>query len=421
MTQPVLPQPLPWKRNLAAMGLAQAFSSMGISFIYPFLPLLVFELDVREPRQVALWAGIASGIAGVPMLFAGPIWGLLADRYGRKKNALRALFGSAFAVTLQGLSLNIYHLVFARFLYGVLTGVHGSAQALVASSSPRHRITFGLGVLQAAWSMGNTIGPAMGAAAAALVGIRGAFVVAAVLLAAGGVFVLAVAREDFQPSSSTTHSPRRALRDLAHQMTSRRILPLLPVLFLLSILPAMMLVALPLLLRQLTGGSGAWATGGAFSLLGLAAVLSSYLSGWLADRLGLVRILVLGAAGLGIAFLPLAVVSSLPLILGALAIAGICQGALTTATAGLVGHRAPREQHGAVFGSVQSIGFIGFTLGPLLGGVVASVLGLRAVFLVQAVALLATAPLIVVILGRQRPLGPLAAGEPTTAKPEGLP
>ena len=140
------------------------------------------------------------------------------------------------------------------------------------------------------------------------------------------------------------------------------------------------------------------ATGIAFALRGLMAGLASYTSGWLANKVGLVRILVVACIGAGLSYLLLLFMDSSPMIFFTLALVGMFQGALLTAATGLVGITVPSAQLGASFGGLQSITLSSFTTGPLAAGVVVSTLGVRVVFLVQGLLVLTVAVLAVTFL-----------------------
>ena len=88
----------PWQRNLYVLWVAQATTALGFSFFFPFVPLFIQDLGIEDPGQAALWSGIAGGAGGLFMMVSGPVWGILSDRYGLKKNILRAMFGSAIVL-----------------------------------------------------------------------------------------------------------------------------------------------------------------------------------------------------------------------------------------------------------------------------------------------------------------------------------
>ncbi len=151
------PTDTPWKRNLAVIWVGEFLAISGFSLIIPFLPYYVQELGVRDPRQVALWAGMLTSAHAVAMTVVAPFWGNLADCYGRKLMVERSMFGGAFVLALMGFAQNVYQLLALRFLQGALTGTVVAATTLVASSVPRERIGSSLGLLQMAIYLGTAL------------------------------------------------------------------------------------------------------------------------------------------------------------------------------------------------------------------------------------------------------------------------
>jgi len=91
---------------------------MGFSFVNPFMPLFIQELGNFTNQQAAFWAGIATSVSGIAMFFSAPIWGIVADRWGRKPMVLRAMFGAGTVLALIGLAPDIYYVIALRFAQG---------------------------------------------------------------------------------------------------------------------------------------------------------------------------------------------------------------------------------------------------------------------------------------------------------------
>src|SRR5512136_2273210 len=84
-----------WRKNLYLVATSEFIVLIGFSCFTPFLPLYMQQLGHLASKDAALWAGIATGGAGLCMFLSAPIWGMLADRWGRKPMLLRAQFGGA--------------------------------------------------------------------------------------------------------------------------------------------------------------------------------------------------------------------------------------------------------------------------------------------------------------------------------------
>ncbi|MFQ5861102.1 MAG: MFS transporter [Dehalococcoidia bacterium] len=380
----------PWRRNLYVLWLSQFASIVSFSLAFPFIPLFIQTLGVDDPRQAAFWGGVSFSAMGFSMFFASPIWGILGDRFGRKKNVLRALFGSAVLVGVTGLSPNVPILVILRFFTGMVTGTVPTVMALVASMTPRHKIGFSISLMQMALFTGLAIGPLVGGVLAGTVGFRATFFVSGIGLAIIGILVLLAVRESFQrPQGATTsEGPVALLRGFFTLATSRTFLPVLALILLVQSVPVTILPVLPVFIRELSPESSTVAAGIAFGVLSAASSVASLVVAQVGQRLGLKRVLI-GAAWLGgIAYLPFALVQSVPQVVALVAVTGFAQGAMLSSAMSLVGTLVPPRQHSQAFGALQSVFSLAIGTGPLLGGVLATTLGLRAVFLVDGVLLL---------------------------------
>ena len=392
--QQIRKSPISWKRNLAVIWLAQSLTVVGFTFTFPFMPLFVQEVGISGGGQASLWAGIIQIAMGIAMVLSSPVWGLASDRYGRKKNVLRAMFGGALFHALAAFSTSVYHLLVFRALTGLTSGAFGPSMALVASTTPRERLPFSLGILQTAFFVGNTLGPLIGGLIADAWGLKGTFLVSGGVLTGAGLILQLFAREDFQrPSQSVSIFQRRAYAGLLRLLTSRELLPVFTTIFILQLFPIMAFTVLPVILESLSPTSGGSVTGVAFGVMGVTGALGSYITGWLTTRVSLIRILTAAAVGAGLSFSTLFFADSVAQFLLFLAIAGAFQGGMVAIPGALVGLAVTGEHQGAAFGGLQAVQVAAFSIGPFVGGVIAVAVALRWVFLVQAAGLL-TVPLV---------------------------
>ncbi|KLB30692.1 MFS transporter, partial [Xanthomonas hortorum pv. gardneri] len=135
---------------------------------------------------------------------------------------------------------------------------------------------------------------------------------------------------------------------------------------------------LPDLVRHFTGGDYAVAAGwiGWFGFL-FAAIqfVCSPLQGALSDRYGRRPVILLSCLGLGLDFILMAVAHSLPMLLLARVISGVCSASFSTANA-YIADVTPADKRAGAFGMLGAAFGIGFVAGPLIGGWLGSI-GLR--------------------------------------------
>lgn len=171
----VAPEFQHWKRNLWVCVLGSFSTIVAMTLLLPFLPLYVQQLGVEEPAAIARWSGIAYGATFFSAALTAPLWGKLADRYGRKLMLIRASLGMAVAMSLIGMATAPWQLVALRLLAGLLGGYASGSTILVASQTPKAQTGWALGVLSSGIMAGNVVGPLLGGLLPPLIGIRQTF------------------------------------------------------------------------------------------------------------------------------------------------------------------------------------------------------------------------------------------------------
>ena len=139
----------PWRRNLIVCVFGSFTTIVGMTLLLPFLPLYVEQLGVSDHAAIVQWSGVAYGATFLSAALTAPLWGRLADRYGRKLMLIRASLGMAIAMSLIGMAHNVYELVGLRLLAGLLGGYASGSTVLVAAQTPKARSGWAIGVLSA--------------------------------------------------------------------------------------------------------------------------------------------------------------------------------------------------------------------------------------------------------------------------------
>src|SRR5439155_2114300 len=90
--EPRAPSPEPLvSRDLFAVTAASFIGFTGFTLVMPFLPLYIRQLGVTDVGEIALWTGLCLGVTPGITAVLSPLWGRLADRYGRKIMVERSL------------------------------------------------------------------------------------------------------------------------------------------------------------------------------------------------------------------------------------------------------------------------------------------------------------------------------------------
>jgi DHA1 family multidrug resistance protein-like MFS transporter len=380
-----------WRGSLYALWGAQFTAIAAFSFVMPFIPFYVRELGVQETRQAALWAGVLLTGSGLMMALCSPVWGTLADRYGRKLMVERAMFSGAVVISLMGLVGNVYQLFALRVLQGALTGTVPASIALVSSFTPQDKRGYSLGLMQMAVFVGSALGPYVGGVLADHFGYRLTFPITGLLLLAAGAVVMFYVQEGRAEAGAREERPARV--GIGEVLASRRFALLLGVFFFVSFANMVAAPVFALFVESLLPRKVAVATitGLLMALGGIMAGAGSLFIGRASDRLGHKPVLLVCLWLSGLACIGQGLVTRVGQLFAVRAMFGWAAGGTAPALNALVAATVPAEAFGRAYGLTSSANALGMALGPLLGGLVASWLGLRAPFVITGALLVALA------------------------------
>lgn len=375
-----------WKRTLYLTAAAQTLSILGFSFVVPFLPLYVQQLGIHGTTHVTFWAALLSGGTALCMAVAAPIWGVLADRHGRKIMVTRAAFSAALLIGLMGLVQNVWQLLLLRMLQGAFTGTVSASQALVASQSPKDRMGFSMGLMQTAVFVGNSLGPLAGGLIVDAVGYRPSFAVAGSILFLSGVMVTMFVHEERRSDAQVAMSRQPFFQGMRDALRVPALPAMIGAMFAVQFALTVVFPVLPQFIQYLQGPAdhAATITGLIFAGAGVAGALSSVSAGFFSDRFGYKRVLVVAAAAAAILSVPQYFVNATWQIAALRIAMGLAIGAIMPSASALIATLVPSERRGTAYGLSGSATSIGFGVGPLTAAAVVSVGGMRPVFLTAA-------------------------------------
>ncbi|CAL4988679.1 unnamed protein product [Urochloa decumbens] len=138
-------------------------SCLPISSLYPFLYFMIRDFHIAKTvEDIGFYAGFVGASYMFGRALTSILWGMLADRFGRKPVIVVGIFTGLVFNTLFGLSVHYWMAIATRFLLGSFNGLLGPIRAYVVEvCRPEHQ-AIGLSLVSTAWAMGLIIGPAIG-------------------------------------------------------------------------------------------------------------------------------------------------------------------------------------------------------------------------------------------------------------------
>lgn len=378
-----------WHIVLAIVFISQALNTIGFSLVFPFLPLYVEDLGSTFGLSVELMAGLVISAQGLTMMIASPLWGAVADRWGRKPMVLRATFGGTLVMGLMGVAQSGEQLILLRAVQGFITGTVAANNALVASAVPRERVGFAMGTLQLGLWGGLALGPLMGGLLADNFGFGMPFFITAVLLFGSGVLIHFGIDEQFEPKQQTSDEPRMTmLQQWQHVLSASGVSLVLLMRFLAGVGRMLVIPIAPLFVVSLLppdSGAQNLSAGAIIAVSSATSTFSGVYLGRLGDRIGHRSILIGSAIGMVIFYIPQVFVTNVAQLLVLQALAGIALGGIVSAPSALLARYTDHGEEGTVYGLDNSIVAGARAVAPLIGAGVALIFGLRGTFAATAV------------------------------------
>jgi len=378
-----------WRRNLAALVAAVFIGFTGFTLVMPFLPIYIQQMGETDLGAIAMWTGVSLGVTPAMTALFAPIWGRLADRFGRKVMVLRSLASFVILMAAMGFARAPWHLFALRLVQGFFAGYGALCLAMAAEGAPEGRMAQSIGVVQTAQRLGPALGPVIGGIVAAWVGLRATFLVTASFYLVAFVLV-AVVYVEKAPSAGKAHAALPSERvTFTNVLAFENFLLLMALIFGFQFVDRSLGPVLPLHLSSIgvPDSKVALASGVIFSALACAAALghhlcATFLSRWGARR-SLTRASMIAAAGAA----GMALSVNVWLFGATASIFGIGIGVAMTAAYTTAASAIPEAARAFGFGFLTSASLVGMAISPMVAGLLAHA-GIRSVFLVDGAMLL---------------------------------
>ena len=381
----------PWQRNQYIVVATVALAQVGSDLTQPFIALYVRYLGVTDLTEASRWSGLVVGAAPLCSALMSPLWGSMADRFGRKAMVLRALLMISLMQMAQALVPDVHWLLAARIVLGMFAGFSTMAMALAVSLGPRERMGQAIGMVQAAQLFPTAIGPTIGGLLSDTFGLRTNFFVTGLMLIIPiSVMYFLVREGDYaERVERTSTRPVRGRAAWRSQLAVPGFAAALGILFVARFADRALPPILPLFLSELDTPRAQLATitGLVVSAGAVAAACSATLYGRRSRPENNRRLLIIALSGGALFSLLLGIATSWQQVLVLRFVLGLLAGGSLSLGYTLGARLGPPERSGLTLGILASCAQLGSASAPLLGGVLGGI-GLHVVFLVNAAAYL---------------------------------
>lgn len=367
---------------------------VGYSQIAPVLPLFIRQLGVADVSRIEEISGLAYGITYIVSAFFAPLWGLVADKVGRKPMLLRATVGIALLTFCVGFAQNVTQLLILRTLQGTVTGVGTACTTLIATQTDKKHAGWALGTLSTASMAGALIGPTIGGFIENILPLKYVFFITGSICGLAFIISWLFIKEDFVRGENH----KTTVKYMLSRITMPKTTILMFITYFIVTLSLNTIEPIVTVYVSMLAGSGenvALIAGLTFSASGLASIIAAPVLGKMTDKIGPQKILFFGLILGGLLFIPQAFVQHPWQLMALRLMFGVATAGLIPAVNAMIKLITPDDISGSIFGFLMSAQYFGIFGGAFLGGQAASHFGIRNVFFLTSGILLLNAMLFI--------------------------
>lgn len=373
----------PERRATASLAGIYALRMLGLFMILPVLSLFATQVEGATPALI----GLAMSIYGLPQLLLQIPFGLLSDRYGRKKIIVIGLLLFLAGSVIAAFSTHIHGILLGRALQGA-GAVSSAIMALVADLTQEVHRTKAMAVIGVSIGLSFGVGMVLGPIISHWGGLQSVFLTTAVLT---GLAILALLYAVPNPKQSKMHRDAEFVpAQMVDALKNPELLRLDYGICVLHLVLMAIFVVVPTLMRDAGLASGQqWLVYLPVFVLSMAVAVPFIIIAEKKRRMKPVFIGAIAVLALAVALLALAPMQqSLVAIIACLWLFFCGFNLLEATLPSLISKTAPGDLKGTAMGAYSSSQFFGLFMGGLIGGWVNGEFGVAAVFVICALLLM---------------------------------
>jgi len=356
--------------------------------LIPFLPMyLTRELGV-DASSVNIWSGIVFSSTFVVSAVMAPIWGRLADKKGKKLMAIRSSLFLSISYFLGGVVATPFQMTLVRMFQGFAAGLWPMELAIMTLYAPPRKLGICLGTMQGALTAGGVIGPLFGGALAEFFGMRASFFLASAALFLNCLVFIFVIKEPPTPARTVAEEAGEE-----HNTSLLKVPLIRNMLMYAAFVQMVILILQPVMTTYIAELASSpdnivFISGLVFSLSGFASAISAPLWGRFGQHHGFFVSLTWALITGGVCTLLQAIPNDLYMFAASQFLVGLFFAGIHPSINAILAENTDARTKGRIFGMLFSAQQIGSMVGPILGGFVATLLGIKYVFVVAGTILI---------------------------------
>jgi len=372
------------RRRIAVLFGVVFVDLLGFGILLPLIPFYGVRLGLS-----AEWLTLVISLHALFQFIGAPILGRMSDRYGRRPVLLFSMAGHAFAYALLAFADHVAVLALSRIISGFTSGNLAAAYAYAADLSRPAERTATLARISAAFALGLTFGPLLGALLAGPVdpdaaNLHGPALAAGLLSLTSFVSILLFLPESPRVRECVAGAP--AASGIREQPAFVRLALVLSVLVIVFSAVRETLFALWMHDKH---GFNTLTIGLVIAIHGLMVAAVQLLgAGRLAAGIGERRLVSVGIVAYALSWLGLAVSSGLATVILAMVFSAMATAVFATSLQSLLTQAVSDAGRGGVLGALQSSSALARFIGAAISGTLYASFGFDAPFFIAALAML---------------------------------
>lgn len=356
-----------WTSNFTLIGIANLLMAIAFYFLLPTLPVYLKDKLNATSSQV----GLVLAFYTIAALLIRPFIGYAIDTFGRKLIYLFSfvIFSSLFVGYIFAISIGL--MIAIRFIHGLTWGSLSTTGSTIAVDFiPASRRGEGISLFGLSMTIAMAIGPSIALAILGRTNYLWVFIIASSISIAGLILALSI------------HFPLYNLQHNSPSFSFKRLIEKTSVPLSLNVLVITITYGVILSFSALYGKEIGVENSGLFFLLLAAGIgVSRFFSGTIFDRVGPLRIVIVGKVLLVLGF-PILFLA--PNVFGyhiSAIIIGLGFGIIMPTYQAMVNNLVPSERRGAANSTYFTCFDLGIGIGMVLAGITSEKIGLGKTFL----------------------------------------
>jgi MFS family permease len=354
--------------NILIIALIALVNMLGYGIVIPILYSYSVKFGLSDFQN-----GLLFSVFSLCQFIATPVIGRLSDKYGRKPLLLLSITGTAISFFLMAFAQNVWFLFIARALDGLTAGNIPVAFAVISDSTTQEERPKAFGMVMAAFGFGFVFGPAI---SAFTIGINAAmpFIIAGVITAIAVVLTAMFLPETNKHMGEVSKGKLFDFPKLWHTLFDANVGPtfLISLFFFMAFSCAIIYGFQPFTLHILHVNTQQNAI--LFTIFGaIGLVTQLFIVQRFSKLLGTKKAFSTAIVITALAFLIMFFSKILPIFIVGMILLSLFNNIVQTLIPTILSQEADPKSQGSIMGLNASYQSIGMIVGPILGGLIATI------------------------------------------------